>query len=220
MSNHPALRTIATGSPELDLALGIGGVPRGRLVELQGPQPQHAAILALSMIAAAQRQGLICAYIDGRHEVSVRVAQRLGVNLERLLIAQPDTPEQALEIATTLAKTGSVDLIVVDRIPGDVVPEHHIGLQSRIVSQHVRTIAGAAYVTGAAVVFVTDSSEPIDRAWRSSNSLRNATKYFASIRVQVIPAEPRTLAIKVSKNKHAPPFTEASVVLAPQEQSA
>jgi len=219
---------ISTGSLILDAALGIGGLPRGRVTEVYGPESSGKTTLALHVIAEAQRLGGTCAFIDAEHALDVNYAERLGVRIEDLLISQPDTGEQALEIVDTLVRTAAIDLIVVDsvaalvpkaEIDGDM-GDSHVGLQARLMSQALRKLTGIVGKTGTAVIFINQIRMKIGVMFGNPETTTggNALKFYSSVRLdirrigaikqgeQVVGNQTR---VKVVKNKMAPPFRVA-----------
>ncbi len=223
----PSVDVISTGSFGLDKALGIGGLPMGRIVEIYGPEASGKTTLTLHVIAEAQRKGHVCAFIDAEHALDVRYAGNLGVNLAELLVSQPDCGEQALEIVDTLARTGSVGLIVVDSVAA-LIPkaelegemgDAHLGLQARLMSQAMRKIAGICHQTNTLIVFINQLRQKIGVQFGSPETTTggNALKYFASVRLDIRRistlrdgevATGTRARVKVAKNKVAPPFTE------------
>jgi recombination protein RecA len=219
---------ISTGSLLLDAGLGIGGLPRGRVTEIYGPESSGKTTLALHTIAEAQRVGGTCAFIDAEHALDVSYAERLGVSVEDLLVSQPDTGEQALEIVDTLVRTSAIDLIVIDsvaalvpkaEIDGDM-GDSHVGLQARLMSQALRKLTGVIGKTGTAVIFINQIRMKIGVMFGNPETTTggNALKFYSSVRLdirrigaikqgdQVIGNETR---VKVVKNKMAPPFRVA-----------
>jgi len=219
---------IETGSIGLDLALGCGGYPRGRVVEIYGPESSGKTTLTLHAIAQVQAQGGCAAFIDAEHALDVGYAKKLGVKIEELLISQPDTGEQALEIAETLVRSGAVDLVVIDSVAA-LVPkaeiegemgDHHMGLQARLMSQALRKLTAVVSRNGATVVFINQIRMKIGVVFGSPETTTggNALKFYSSVRLdirrtgavkegeQVIGSRTR---VKVVKNKLAPPFREA-----------
>lgn len=229
----PRFEAISTGSINLDRALGIGGVPKGRIIEIYGPESSGKTTLTLHVIAEAQKQGLICGFIDAEHALDIGYARALGVNTEELLVSQPDFGEQALEITDTLARTNSVGLIVVDSVAA-LIPkaelegdmgDHHVGLQARLMSQAMRKIAGVAHQTNTTIVFINQLRSKIGVSFGSPETTTggNALKYFASVRLDIrriatIKESDRAVAsrtrVKVAKNKCAPPFALAEFEIA------
>ncbi|RDU59516.1 recombinase RecA [Helicobacter marmotae] len=221
--------SISTGSLGLDMALGIGGVPKGRIIEIYGPESSGKTTLSLQVVAECQRQGGVCAFIDAEHALDVYYAKRLGVDTENLLVSQPDTGEQALEILETLTRSGAVDLIVIDsvaaltpkaEIEGDM-GEQHVGLQARLMSHALRKITGVLHKMNATLIFINQIRMKIGTMGYGSPETTtggNALKFYASVRIDVRRIATlkqndqqignRTKA-KVVKNKVAPPFREA-----------
>ncbi len=221
-------QSIPSGSMRLDRALGIGGYPQGRIIEIYGPESSGKTTLTLHAIAEAQKQGKVCAFIDAEHAIDVRYAEALGVNLSELLISQPDTGEQALEIADTLARSQGVGLIVVDSVAA-LIPkaeleggmgDHHLGLQARLMSQGMRKLSGVASQTETSIVFINQLRHKIGVTFGSPEVTTggNALKYYASVRIDIrriasVKEGDRIVAnrvrTKVVKNKCAPPFSQA-----------
>ncbi|HEY3357092.1 MAG TPA: recombinase RecA [Polyangia bacterium] len=219
---------IPTGSLGLDLALGVGGLPRGRVVEIFGPESSGKTTLMLHAIAEAQRLGGVCAFIDAEHALDTGYARRLGVKLEDLLVSQPDCGEQALEIADTLVRTGAIDLIVVDsvaaltpraEIEGEM-GDTHVGLQARLMSQAMRKLTAGVSRTQTCVVFINQLRMKIGVMFGSpeTTSGGQALKFYCSVRLdirrigQIKTGEEATgnhVRVKVVKNKCAPPFRQA-----------
>ena len=223
-----SIEAISTGSLGLDIALGIGGLPKGRVVEIYGPESSGKTSLTLSVIAAAQRAGGTAAFIDAEHALDTQYAAKLGVNLTDLLISQPDTGEQALEITDMLVRSGSVDVVVVDsvaaltpraEIEGDM-GDSHMGLQARLMSQALRKLTGSIKKTNTLVIFINQMRMKIGVMFGNPETTTggNALKFYSSVRLdirrigaikkgdEVIGAETR---VKVVKNKVAPPFRQA-----------
>lgn len=220
---------ISTGSLGLDMALGIGGVPKGRIIEIYGPESSGKTTLSLQIVGECQRNGGICAFIDAEHALDVYYAKRLGVDTENLLVSQPDTGEQALEILETLTRSGAVDLIVIDsvaaltpkaEIEGDM-GDQHVGLQARLMSHALRKITGVLHKMNATLIFINQIRMKIGTMGYGSPETTtggNALKFYASVRIDVRRVATlkqndqqignRTKA-KVVKNKVAPPFREA-----------
>ena len=222
------IATIPTGSVGLDLALGVGGLPRGRVIEIYGPESSGKTTLTLQAIAQAQRTGGVCAFIDAEHALDVTYARKLGVRIEELLVSQPDYGEQALEIADKLVATGAIDLIVVDSVAA-LVPkaeiegemgDAHMGLQARLMSQALRKLTAATARNNTAVAFINQLRQKIGVVYGNPETTTggNAQKFYASVRMdirkigtvkngeQIIGTRAR---VKVVKNKVAPPFREA-----------
>ena len=222
------IEAISTGSLALDLALGVGGVPRGRIIEIYGPESSGKTTLALHVLAQAQRNGGEVAFIDAEHALDVTYARALGVEVESMLISQPDTGEQALEICETLVRTGAVDVIVVDSVAA-LVPraeiegemgDSFVGLHARLMSQALRKLTGAINKTNTIVIFINQLREKVGVMYGNPEVTTGgrALKFYASVRIDVRRVETlknggemignRTRA-KVVKNKMAPPFREA-----------
>jgi recombination protein RecA len=223
-----AVDVIPTGSIALDLALGVGGVPRGRITEIYGPESSGKTTLALHIIAQAQKMGGLAAYIDAEHALDPVYAGRLGVDLEELLISQPDTGEQALEIVDTLVKSAAIDVIVIDsvaalvpkaEIDGDM-GDSHVGLQARLMSQALRKLTGTISRTKTCVIFINQLRSKIGVMFGSPETTTggNALKFYASTRLDIRRIETiktgtdaigSRVRVKVVKNKVAPPFRQA-----------
>jgi len=222
------INVIPTGSLALDAALGIGGYPRGRIVEIYGPESSGKTTLTLHAMREAQRAGGVAAFIDAEHAFDVGYARAIGVDTERLLVSQPDNGEQALEIVEVLARSAAVDVIVVDsvaaltpkaEIEGDM-GDPHMGLQARLMSQALRKVTGIAYRTDTTLIFINQLRQKIGVVFGNPETTTggNALKFYASVRLDVRRVGPvkvgeeaigsRTRA-KVVKNKVAPPFREA-----------
>ena len=219
---------IPTGSIALDVALGIGGLPRGRIVEIYGPESSGKTTVALHSIAEVQRKGGIAAFIDAEHALDPTYAQRLGVDLDSLYVAQPDTGEQALEIADTLVRSGAMDVIVIDSVAA-LVPkaeiegemgDSHVGLQARLMSQALRKMAGALSSSKTTAIFINQLQEKIGVMFGSPETTTGgkALKFYASVRLDVRRIETlkggteavgNRVRVKVVKNKMAPPFKQA-----------
>ncbi len=224
----PGIEAIPTGSISLDLALGIGGIPKGRVVEIFGPESSGKTTLALSAVAACQRAGGTAAFVDAEHAMDMNYAKRLGVNVDALLVSQPDTGEQGLEITETLVRSGAVDIVVVDSVAaltpraeleGDM-GDSHVGLQARLMSQALRKLTGTISKTNATVVFINQLRMKIGVMFGNPETTTggNALKFYASVRLDIrrIEALKRADAVvggrvrvKVVKNKVAPPFRQA-----------
>ena len=221
--------SISTGSLGLDMALGIGGVPKGRIIEIYGPESSGKTTLSLQIVAECQKNGGICAFIDAEHALDVYYAKHLGVDTENLLVSQPDTGEQALEILETLTRSGAVDLVVIDsvaaltpkaEIEGDM-GDQHVGLQARLMSHALRKITGILHKMNTTLIFINQIRMKIGVMGYGSPETTtggNALKFYASVRIDVRRIATlkqneqqignRTKA-KVVKNKVAPPFREA-----------
>ncbi|AJD05704.1 recombinase RecA [Campylobacter lari] len=221
--------SIPTGSVGLDLALGIGGVPKGRIIEIYGPESSGKTTLTLHIIAECQKKGGVCAFIDAEHALDVRYAKNLGVDTENLYISQPDFGEQALEIVETIARSGAIDLIVVDsvaaltpkaEIEGDM-GDQHVGLQARLMSQALRKLTGIVHKMNTTVIFINQIRMKIGMMGYGTPETTtggNALKFYASVRLDVRKTatlkqndEPigNRVKVKVAKNKVAPPFKQA-----------
>jgi recombination protein RecA len=229
-SDRPRVRVaaISTGAINLDAATGIGGVPRGRITEIYGPESSGKTTLCLHLVANVQRTGGVAAYVDAEHALDVDYAKRLGVDIENLLVSQPDTGEQALEIVEILVRSGAVDLVVIDSVAA-LVPkaeiegemgDSHMGLQARLMSQALRKLAGAINRTNCAVVFINQLREKIGVMFGNPETTTGgkALKFYASLRMDIRrigPVKERDAVIgshvrvKVVKNKVAPPFKQA-----------
>ncbi len=219
---------IPTGAINLDAAIGIGGVPRGRITEIYGPESSGKTTLCLHLVANVQKTGGVAAYVDAEHALDVEYARKLGVDVENLLVSQPDTGEQALEIVEILVRSGAVDLIVIDSVAA-LVPkaeiegemgDSHMGLQARLMSQALRKLAGGINRSNAAVVFINQLREKIGVMFGNPETTTGgkALKFYASLRLdirRVGPVKEREVVIgnhvrvKVVKNKCAPPFKQA-----------
>ncbi len=220
--------SIPSGSLALDLATGVGGYPRGRVVEIYGPESSGKTTLALHAITQAQRAGGVAAFIDAEHAVDVAYARSIGVETEKLLISQPDTGEQALDITEMLVRSGAVDLVVIDSVAAltpkaeleGEMGDAHMGLQARLMSQALRKLTAAAYRSETTLMFLNQLRQKIGVTFGSPETTTggNALKFYASMRFDVrrigqvkVGDEPvggRT-RVKIAKNKCAPPFTEA-----------
>jgi len=222
------ISTIPTGSLGLDVALGIGGVPRGRIIEIYGPESSGKTTLALHIIAEAQRQGGIAAFVDAEHALDMTYGRKLGVNADDLLVSQPDTGEQALEIVEVLVRSGAIDVLVVDSVAA-LVPraeiegemgDSHMGLQARLMSQALRKLTGTISKSNCCVIFINQIRMKIGVMFGNPETTTggNALKFYSSVRMDirkiatlkqgqdVIGSRTR---VKVVKNKTAPPFKEA-----------
>ncbi len=219
------VEAISTGSLSLDLALGIGGLPKGRIVEIYGPESSGKTTLALQVVAEAQKTGGICAFVDAEHALDPVYAKKLGVKTEELLISQPDTGEQALEIADTLIKSGSISVIVVDSVAAltpraeleGEMGDHHVGLQSRLMSQALRKLTSAVANTNTMVIFINQIRMKIGIMFGNpeTTSGGNALKFYSSVRMDIrrigaIKEKEQIIGnstrVKVVKNKVSPPF--------------
>jgi recombination protein RecA len=231
MGDQPAtqLPTVSTGSLALDIALGVGGLPYGRIVEIYGPESSGKTTLTLSAIAEAQKQGKTCAFIDAEHALDPVYAEKLGVNIDELLVSQPDTGEQALEICDMLVRSGAVELVVIDsvaalvpkaEIEGDM-GDSHMGLAARLMSQALRKLTGNIKRANCCVIFINQIRMKIGVMFGSPETTTggNALKFYSSVRLdirrigalkkgdEVIGNETR---VKVVKNKVAPPFKQVT----------
>ncbi|MDA8291413.1 MAG: recombinase RecA [Actinomycetota bacterium] len=222
------IESISTGAMALDLALGVGGLPRGRVVEIYGPESSGKSTLALHVVAEAQRNGGVCAYIDAEHAMDPVYAAAIGVDIDELLISQPDTGEQALEIADMLIRSGAIDVLVVDsvaaltpraEIEGDM-GESHVGLQARLMSQALRKITGTLSKSKTIAVFINQLREKIGVMYGSPEVTPGgrALKFYSSVRLDIRRVETikdgaemvgNRTRVKVVKNKCAPPFRTA-----------
>lgn len=223
-----AVEAVSTGSLTLDIALGIGGLPKGRIVEIYGPESSGKTTMTLQAIAQCQKAGGTCAFIDAEHALDPQYAHKLGVDLDNLLVSQPDHGEQALEIADMLVRSGAIDMIVVDsvaaltpraEIEGEM-GDSHMGLQARLMSQALRKITGNAKRSNCMVIFINQIRMKIGVMFGSPETTTggNALKFYASVRLdirrigqvkegdEIVGSETR---VKVVKNKMAPPFKEA-----------
>ena len=220
--------SISTGSLGLDIALGIGGIPKGRVTEIYGPESSGKTTLTLQIIAQCQKEGGVCAFIDAEHALDPQYAEKLGVNIDELILSQPNTGEQALEVADMLVKSKNVDLVIIDSVAA-LVPraeiegemgDHHVGLQARLMSQALRKITGNIQRSGATVVFINQIRMKIGVMFGSPETTTggNALKFYSSVRLdirrigsvkegdEVMGNETR---VKVVKNKVSPPFKQA-----------
>ncbi|MBP3223098.1 MAG: recombinase RecA [Actinomycetaceae bacterium] len=223
-----SVQVIPTGSIALDVALGIGGLPRGRVIEIYGPESSGKTTVALHAVANAQKNGGIAAFIDAEHALDPEYARKLGVDTDALIVSQPDTGEQALEIADMLIRSGSLDIIVVDSVAA-LVPkaeiegemgDSHVGLQARLMSQALRKITGALSASGTTAIFINQLREKIGVFFGNPETTTGgkALKFYSSVRLDVRrietlkdggePVGNRT-RVKVVKNKMAPPFKQA-----------
>ena len=220
--------TVPTGALALDLALGVGGLPRGRVVEIYGPESSGKSTLAMHVVAEAQRNGGTCAYIDAEHAMDPIYARAIGVDVDELLISQPDTGEQALEIADILVRSGSIDVMVIDsvaaltpraEIEGDM-GDTHVGLQARLMSQALRKITGNLHKTDTICIFINQLREKIGVMFGSPETTPGgrALKFYSSVRLDIRRIESlkdgaevvgNRTRVKVVKNKVAPPFRQA-----------
>ncbi|WDL97318.1 recombinase RecA [Alicyclobacillus sp. ALC3] len=224
------IETISTGSIALDIALGVGGLPRGRIVEIYGPESSGKTTVALHCVAEVQKRGGQAAFIDAEHALDPAYASKLGVNIDELLISQPDTGEQALEIAEALVRSGAVEIVVVDSVAA-LVPKNelegdmgdsHVGLQARLMSQALRKLAGAISKSKTIAIFINQIREKVGVMFGNPETTTGgrALKFYATVRLDVRRAEAlkqgndvvgNRTRIKVVKNKVAPPFKQADV---------
>ena len=226
-ATHLVVESIPTGSLSLDIALGVGGVPRGRVIEIYGPESSGKTTLCQHIVAEAQKLGGICAFIDMEHALDPSYAAKCGVDVDNLYVSQPDTGEQALEIADALIRSGTMDVVVIDSVAA-LVPraeiegemgDTHVGLQARLMSQALRKLSGAIKQTNTVVIFTNQLREKIGVMFGNPETTTggNALKFYASVRldirrIQAIKAGNDVVGnrtrVMVKKNKVAPPFTE------------
>jgi recombination protein RecA len=223
------IEAIGTGSLGLDLALGIGGIPKGRIIEIYGPESSGKTTLALQIVAQSQKKGGICAFIDAEHALDIKYAKNLGVDIENLLVSQPDYGEQALDIVETISRSGAIDVIVIDSVAA-LTPKKEIegemgdaqvGLQARLMSQALRKLTGVVHKMNATVIFINQIRMKIGMIGYGSPETTtggNALKFYASIRIDVRRIQTlkqgeesigNRVRAKVVKNKVAPPFKSA-----------
>ena len=227
-NTHMHVETIPTGSLGLDIALGVGGIPKGRIIEVYGPESSGKTTVALHMVAEAQKLGGIAAFIDAEHALDPAYAEKIGVNINELYVSQPDNGEQALEITETMVRSGAVDIIIVDsvaalvpkgEIEGDM-GDSHMGLQARLMSQGLRKLTGIVSKSNCIVIFINQLRDKIGVMFGSPETTTGgrALKFYASVRLDVRKVEQikqggeligTKTRIKVVKNKVAPPFKEA-----------
>jgi recombination protein RecA len=227
---HQQVETISTGCISLDAALGCGGLPRGRVVEVYGPEASGKTTLTLHVIAQAQAAGGTCAFVDAEHALDIGYARALGVDVDALLVAQPDSGEAALDIAETLVRSGAVDLLVIDSVAA-LVPlaelqgemgDVHVGLQARLMSQALRKLTAVTSKSGCLVVFINQTRQKIGVTFGSGETTTggNALKFYSSVRVEIRRTGALThgedvigarTKIRVVKNKLAPPFRTVEV---------
>ena len=225
---HMQIEAISTGALSLDLALGIGGLPRGRIVEIYGPESSGKSTLAMHVVGEAQRNGGICAYIDAEHAMDPVYAKAIGVNIDDLLISQPDTGEQALEITDMLIRSGALDVVVIDSVAaltpraeleGDM-GDTHVGLQARLMSQALRKLTGSISRSNTIVIFINQLREKIGVMFGSPETTPGgkAHKFYSSVRLDIRRIESikdgvevvgNRTRVKVVKNKVSPPFKQA-----------
>ena len=229
---HEKMDVIPTGSVTLDMALGVGGYPKGRIIEIYGPESSGKTTFALHAIAEAQKQGGVAAFIDAEHALDPRYAHALGVDVDNLIVSQPDTGEQALEIADQLIKSGAIAILVVDsvaalvpkaEIDGDM-GDAHVGIQARLMSQAMRKLSGAISKSNAVAIFINQIREKVGVMFGNpeTTSGGRALKFYASIRLDIRRVEQikqgdtaigNITRVKVVKNKVAPPFRQVDVDL-------
>ena len=225
---HSDIETIPTGALTLDIALGIGGLPRGRIVEIYGPESSGKTTVALHCVAEAQKQGGTCAFIDAEHALDANYAANIGVDIDNLLLSQPDTGEQALEICETLVRSGCIDVVVIDSVAA-LVPraeiegemgDSHVGLQARLMSQALRKLAPVVAKSNTICIFINQLREKVGVMFGNPETTPGgrALKFYASVRLDVRKTETlrngtdvigNHTRVKVVKNKVAPPFKEA-----------
>jgi recombination protein RecA len=231
-ATHLQVEVIPTGSLAIDLALGVGGLPRGRVTEIYGPESSGKTSLCLSVIAEAQKMGGVCAFVDMEHALDPQYAQRLGVDTDNLYISQPDTAEQALEITEALVRSGAIDVVVLDSVAA-LVPraelegemgDSHVGLQARLMSQALRKLSGAIKQSNTAVLFTNQLREKIGVMFGNPETTAGgrALRFYASIRIDIRRIQAIKLKediignrtrVKITKNKVAPPFRQCEVDL-------
>ena len=224
----PSIATIPTGSLSLDLALGVGGIPKGRIIEIFGPESSGKTTLALHILAEVQKQGGVAAFVDAEHALDIKYAQHLGVKADDLLVSQPDTGEQALEITEMLVRSGAIELLIIDsvaaltpraEIEGEM-GDSHMGLQARLMSQALRKLTGVVSKSGCSIIFINQIRMKIGVMFGNPETTTggNALKFYATVRLDI-----RRIAslkqgqdivggrtrVKVVKNKVAPPFKQA-----------
>ena len=222
------VQTVPTGSLSLDIALGLGGVPRGRIIEIYGPESSGKTTVALHMVAEVQKRGGIAGFIDAEHALDPVYAKNIGVDIDNLYISQPDNGEQALEITETMVRSGAVDIVIVDsvaalvpkaEIDGDM-GDSHVGLQARLMSQALRKLTAIISKTNCIVIFINQLREKIGVMFGNPETTTggNALKFYASVRIDIRGSQPikdgeevlgKLTKVKVVKNKVAPPFRKA-----------
>ncbi len=232
-SKHHDIEAISTGSILIDEAIGIGGLPRGRVVEIYGPEASGKTTLALHAIAQAQKNGGVCAFIDAEHALNAEQAQRIGVNIDDLIVSQPDYGEQALDIAEMLICSGAIDIVVIDSVAA-LVPkaelegdmgDSHMGLQARLMSQALRKLTPIVHKSKTVLIFINQVRQNIGAmpfAPKETTTGGNALKFYASLRLEVRRVASlkkkevhigNRIAVKIAKNKVAPPFNRVEVDL-------
>ena len=227
-TRHMQVESVPTGSLSLDLALGVGGIPKGRIVEIYGPESSGKTTVALHMVAEVQKQGGIAGFIDAEHALDPIYAKNIGVNIDELYISQPDSGEQAMEITETMVRSGAVDIVIVDSVAA-LVPKQeidgemgdsHVGLQARLMSQALRKLAGAINKSKTVLIFINQLREKIGVMFGNPETTTGgrALKFYASVRMDIRRIENikqdgevkgNRVRVKVIKNKVAPPFREA-----------
>ncbi len=227
-NEHMNVKTVPSGALSLDIALGAGGVPRGRIIELYGPESSGKTTLALHMLAEVQKAGGVAGFVDAEHALDPSYAKKIGVDIDNLYISQPDNGEQALEIAETMVRSGAIDIIVIDSVAA-LVPraeiegemgDSHVGLQARLMSQALRKIAGIVSKSNCIVIFINQLREKIGVMFGSPETTTGgrALKFYASVRLDIRRIETlkqgvnmvgNRVRVKVAKNKIAPPFKQA-----------
>ena len=227
-SSHMQVEAVPTGCLSLDIALGVGGVPKGRIVEIYGPESSGKTTVALHMVAEVQKRGGIAGFIDAEHALDPVYAKNIGVDIDNLYISQPDNGEQALEITETMVRSGAVDIIIVDsvaalvpkaEIDGDM-GDSHVGLQARLMSQALRKLTGVVSKFNCTVIFINQLREKIGVMFGNPETTTggNALKFYASVRIDIRGSQPikdgeevlgKLTKVKVVKNKVAPPFRKA-----------
>ncbi len=232
LGDHPKVNVdvIPTGSLVLDQALGVGGYPRGRIVEIYGPESSGKTTLALEAVAEAQKKGGRAAYVDAEHAIDPDYAEKLGVNIDELILSQPDSGEQALEIVEMLAQSGAIDIIIVDSVAAlvpqaeldGVMSDNQVGLQARLMSKAMRKLAGVLDKTGCLVIFINQIREKVGVMYGNPETTTGgrALKFYATIRLDIRRADAikngkdiigNTVKVKVVKNKVAPPFKSCTI---------
>ena len=226
--SHMQVETVPTGSLSLDIALGLGGVPKGRIIEIYGPESSGKTTVALHMVAEVQKRGGVAGFIDAEHALDPAYAKNIGVDIDNLYISQPDCGEQALEITETMVRSGAVDIVIVDsvaalvpkaEIDGDM-GDSHMGVQARLMSQALRKLTAIVGKSNCIVIFINQLREKIGVMFGNPETTTggNALKFYASVRIDIRPSTPikegenilgKQTKVKVVKNKVAPPFRRA-----------
>ena len=227
-TRHMQVESVPTGSLSLDLALGVGGIPKGRIVEIYGPESSGKTTVALHMVAEVQKQGGIAGFIDAEHALDPIYAKNIGVNIDELYISQPDSGEQAMEITETMVRSGAVDIVIVDSVAA-LVPKQeidgemgdsHVGLQARLMSQALRKLTSVINKSNCTVIFINQLREKIGVMFGNPETTTGgrALKFYASVRIDIRGSQPikdgeevlgKLTKVKVVKNKVAPPFRKA-----------